>query len=180
MRHMTTQRPDDTAKMNAVSREIFRSSVGQYSLRPLMLVMALTLTACGEKRGLDRRVEELCEKDGAITVYEPVRLPPPMFDKNNNVKQTAIRKNRRSETIIADAYVETVQIAVLKDGDPLKGQGLLHRQHNQILRLIDGKVLAESVQYIRTGGDGFHLGHHTTKVCPIIDGGLVPRVFTKQ
>jgi hypothetical protein len=103
-----------------------------------------------------------------------------MFDQNNNVKRTVIRRNGASETIVADAYAETVQITVLKDGEPLKGHGLLHRQRNQIYRLADGKVLAESVQYIRVGGDGFHLGHHTTNVCPIIDGGLVPRVFSKQ
>jgi hypothetical protein len=142
--------------------------------------MALAMTGCGERGELDRQLAELCKKDGVITIYETVRLPPQMFDQNNNVKQTVFRQGGKDETVIAQAYVETVQIAVLKNGDPLNGQGLLHRQRNQIHRLADGKVLAESVQYIRTGGDGFHLGHHTTKVCPIIDGGLVPRVFTKQ
>jgi hypothetical protein len=139
----------------------------------------LALTAC-ERLALDQQLKELCRKDGHVKIYETVTLPKQAFDQNNNVLQSTTAINGQATTVVAGAYSVKFQFFVLKAGDPLKGQGLLQRQSSQIIRISDGRVMAESVQYVRAGGDGLHIGHHTTNTCPLMDGGLVQMVFIKQ
>ena len=115
-----------------------------------------------------------------MKVYQKVVLPPQMFDRNNNVHMTTIKKEGINQVIIADNYTQKSQVQTIKDGDPLKGEGLLQREKYQIIRLSDGFVMAESTKYGRVGGDGaFHVGFHTQSRCPLVEGGLVPKVFNK-
>lgn len=144
------------------------------------LALCAALLACGEKAELNRRMEALCKVDGGMKIYEKVVLPPQMFDQNNNVRTSTTKEDGKYKTIIADAFIEKHQLTVIKGGDPLKEEGLLHREHLQIIRLNDDKVMAELVLYIRAGGDGFHMGHHSVSECPLVEGGLNPKVFSKQ
>lgn len=161
-------------------RQLFNARSEVKRILSALLTASLTLVACGERAELDRRLDLLCKVDGGVRVNEPVVLPPEMFDHNNNVLQETRTKGGVSETLIARAYLEKNQLLIIKSGDPQKGQGLLQREQFQIIRISDGRVMAELVQYRRAGGDGFHLGHHTTNVCPLIDGGVLPPVFRKS
>lgn len=146
----------------------------------LYVLFTFLFVACGEKAELDRQMEELCKKDGGIKVFETVTLPKEMFDQHNNVLMKNRKVNGQNEVVIANAYVEKHQVLILKNGDPLKGEGLLQREHLQIIREADGHVMAELVQYRRAGGDGLHIGHHTTSVCPVNSGEISPKVFARQ
>jgi hypothetical protein len=145
----------------------------------IAILPLLTLSGC-EKYELDRQMKSLCQADGGVKVYERVRLAPQMFDQSGDVKATLVQKNGKSFMLIASEYMETEDTTVLKDGDPIKGEGWLGRVHLKISRIADGSILAEGVQYRRAGGDGFYIGHHTQSTCPNSPMELHKAVFSLQ
>jgi hypothetical protein len=145
----------------------------------LLLVSLLTLCACGEREALDRRMEVLCKSDGGATVYETVQLSPDMVDQHGGLKVEIREADGARTSTYASAYVETQRTTVIKEGNPLKGQGRLVRWSYTMTRLSDGKILGASVQYSRAGGDGFHLGHHSQTLCPKDQKALFDLVFKK-
>jgi len=145
----------------------------------IMLLCVVLLTAGCEKDKLDKQMAELCQKDGGIKIYETVKLPPEYFDQSGHVKTSIKKINGEWVSIIADKYVAIEKSKILKEGDPLKGEGRLSRVHVSIKQIADEKVIAEAIQYRRAGGDGFYLGHHTQNVCPNYPMELNDKIFIK-
>lgn len=146
----------------------------------LAVLGLLPLGGC-EKYELDRRMEELCKKDGGIKIHETVTLPPEMFDQDGD-PFPGWRKRSEYERLGPD-YRLVQQTTYLKQGEPLKGEGRLDRSHWKVVRNSDNKILGEGVSYGRSGGDFIVLGHFTSKSCPPRfgeDQALIHSVFIKR
>ena len=145
-----------------------------------VLLIAMSLISGCEKLWLDRQMEELCKKDGGVRVYETVKLPPEMFDQLGDPFPGW--RTRKSEDRLGTEYLFEETDAILKDGDPLKGQGRLRRYYRKIIRRADKKLLGESVYYGRSGGDFIAFPHPTSKGCPASQSSndVIKQVFIKQ
>ncbi|MBE7418533.1 MAG: hypothetical protein HS128_12450 [Ideonella sp.] len=144
------------------------------------LVISWLLAGC-ERWDLDRQMEALCKKDAGVKVYEKVTLPPEMFDQGGNPFPGWA--TRSPEQRLVGGYRLSASTTVLKQGEPLRGEGRLSRYHWQVLRLSDGKVLGEATMYGRSGGDFIVLGHFTSNTCPERLGlprDLIHAVFIKR
>lgn len=154
-----------------------------------MTLAMVLLTGC-EKYELDRRMEDLCKKDGGVRVYETVILPSEMFDQNGypfppNMRTDSPSKVTTSqvtqEAMLGGHYRFLSQITYLKRGDPVRGEGVLMRFSEQVIRVSDGKILGEAVSYGRSGGDFIAYAHFTSNHCPLKQGSnaATRAVFTK-
>jgi len=105
------------------------------------------LVSNGVKAYYDRQVRELCAKDGGARVYEVVRLP---VEKTNEFGQPNfhIPIAPYDEIKETDEYLLEWEITDLKKGYPN-----LKRNHFQLIRRSDQKLLGELVSYSRGGGD---------------------------
>lgn len=157
-----------------------------FKLLRILIVLAL-VTGCAEKYELDRKMEELCKKDGGVKIYETVKLPPEMFDKDG-YPFPGWRNRLNKEDRLSEDYLYIHERKVLKDGDIFKGEGRLTRIDLKIIRKVDNKILAEHITYLRAGGDGFVIGHPTGNSCSFstdsimekVNGALEKLVFTKN
>lgn len=113
----------------------------------LAILLAPMLIFNGVKAYYDRQVRELCAKDGGVRVYETVRLPAEKFNQwgqpNFQIPITPYNKLKEAD----DYYLEW-EITKLKSG-----YLNLTRNHFNLIRHKDQKLLAESVSYSRGGGD---------------------------
>lgn len=117
--------------------------------RPLLYLLAFLLAGCfREKDLLDAEVRKLCAQDGGVKVYETEKVPKELFNEFGEVLVRPVEK--ASST---DKYAYLAGIKYLQKGNPE-----MSRTHFQIIRRHDGKVLAESVSYMRYGGDFLRLG----------------------
>lgn len=133
-----------------------------------------------EKDRLDKKMAELCKKDGGVNIYETVKLPPEMFDDLGNVKAGVnIRKGKGYVTQFGGAYELATKTLVLKKGDSLKGEGQLVRHDTKLVRIIDNKVLAEIINYNRAGGDRWFAGMPSQNSCKLPVNDFLDRVFKK-
>lgn len=149
--------------------------------RLITLTLTIVLLAGCEKYELDRRMEELCKKDGGIRVYETVKLPASMFDATGSPVPGT--KSREIEDRLGPSYELVRGTTYLKQGNPVKGEGQLWRTHWKIIRKSDEKLLAEAVLYSRSGGDFIALGHFSSNSCPLHLGGdetVIRDVFIKE
>jgi hypothetical protein len=111
-------------------------------------------------------------------VYETVILPPYEYEQMFKYKVAA----KSSEDYYGPQYRYVRERTVLfgANAEPEKGQGRLVRSHLAIYRRADGKLLGESVQYIRAGGDGFTFGlQPSSNACPRPGISLTTSVFAK-
>jgi hypothetical protein len=145
--------------------------------RPLLIlaVAGLALAGC-ERWALDRQMEELCKKDGGVKVYETVILPASYFDSAGRIKlgpsmPYGVNEPNRKSTFQrigdGDEYRLVEEVTVLKDGDPLHGQGRLRRILWKVVRVSDRKVMADAVMYGRSGGDFIVIDHPSSNHCPL-------------
>jgi hypothetical protein len=146
----------------------------------IILLFGIPLISGCEKFELDRQMEELCKKDGGVRVYETVKLPPEMFEPLGD-PFPGWRKRKPEDRLGADYLYEETD-TVLKDGDPLKGQGRLVRYEGRVIRRADGKLLGTYVIYGRSGGDFIAFPHFTSNSCPVRQSSddVLLQVFTKQ
>jgi hypothetical protein len=100
-----------------------------------------TWVSNGVKAHYDRQVRELCAKDGGVRVYETVRLPVLEFELWRN-------SGGFSDNKPMDSYFSNLEINHIRWGNPD-----LMRYNYRIVRRSDGKVLGESIRYVRSGGD---------------------------
>lgn len=105
------------------------------------ILYAPWLVSSGVKAYYDRQVRELCAKDGGIRVYETVRLPVLEFEHWKN-------SGGVTDDNPTDSYFSDSEIHYFREGNPN-----LLRYHYWIVRRSDGKVLGESIRYVRSGGD---------------------------
>jgi hypothetical protein len=139
----------------------------------ITLLIAMSLTTGCEKLWLDRQMEELCQKDGGVRVYETVNLPPEMFDQNGD-PFPGWRGRPSSERLGNDFEYSRIETSI-KEGDPLKGQGRLFKSEIRVIRKLDLKLLGHAITYFRSGGDGIVLGHPSSSSCPANVGADLPR-----
>ncbi|HQU98534.1 MAG TPA: hypothetical protein PLV19_04165 [Nitrosomonas sp.] len=127
-----------------------------------LLVILLVLpfvTACisGPSKGqLDAEVRRLCAIDGGIKVYEMVKLPAERFDQHGQIR-IPYKENLKPK----DEYYKVWHVSYIKNGNPS-----LSRDHFQIVRQSDSKVLGESISYVRIGGDIPGPWHGSSFRCP--------------
>lgn len=99
------------------------------------------LISSGVKAHYDRQVRELCARDGGVRVYETVRLPTLEYEHWKN--RGGVTNDKPT-----DPYFSDLKIHYYRAGNPS-----LLRYHYQIIRRSDGKVLGESIRYVRSEGD---------------------------
>lgn len=123
------------------------------------VLAAIALAGCGSKYAADKEMQALCAKDGGMKVYERVVLPASEFSR----------------------WVE--QTEFLKRSDTLKGEVQMTRGIQQVYRRSDGKLLGESVEYGRSGGDPFISLlpglHPSSSSCPAEQASLIQTRFTQ-
>ena len=122
-------------------------------LRPLsklMLFLGLLLVGSGCERAktkLDREVDRLCAIDGGVKIYERVTLSAENFGPNGEVFPQYQHLTSMGGGYGPD-FIGRSERQMLVDGDPK-----LVRRVVQILRKRDSKLLGESINYSREGGD---------------------------
>lgn len=124
------------------------------------ILSAPTLISNGIKAHYDRKVRELCAKDGGVRVYETVRLPAEKFNQwgqpNFQIPITPYTKLKDG-----DEYYLEWEILYLKQGNPS-----LWRSHHRLIRRSDHKLLGENIMYARSGGDLPGPWHGSSHKCP--------------
>lgn len=134
---------------------------------------ALKYASEAEMRRLDKEVDRLCAIDGKSVIYETVKLPA---DKFNQYGQPML-PNGRDDTRFG--YYEKGDQKTLAGPGQYTGAAVLIRDETQIIRTVDGKVIASRVYYGRSGGDWWRqfLSIGQGKSCPNIPE---PWSFIKQ
>jgi len=132
-------------------------------------LLGLLWLAAGEKWLADRRVRELCAKDGGVKVYETINLPTDRFDKYGQIRIP----DKRNATSDDEYYTEWIT-QIIKEGNPS-----IRRDHFLLFRKSDQKLLGEAVSYARLGGDMPGPWHGSSLRCPdqADDVSLERRVF---
>lgn len=131
-----------------------------------------------ELRRLDQEVDRLCAIDGGSVIYETVRLPSVRFHETGKPLVPMGHDDtgfgyfiKGTEQLVAGPY-DKVQGASLK------------RFESQIVRSADGKVIAKSVDYNRSGGDWlrqiFMVGRGKSCVSVEEPWAFMQRVFIKE
>jgi len=142
--------------------------------------MGISLLSGCEKYSLDKQMAEPCAKDGGIRVFETVQLPQEMFDQNG-YPFPGWRQRPEEQRLGPDYELKETEM-VLKQDDPLHGEGRLVKHEWVITRKSDGKQLGQAVVFGRSGGDFIVADHFTTKACPEqlgLPGKFIQEVFRK-
>jgi hypothetical protein len=108
------------------------------------------LMGCGsiQRAYWDAKVEELCRKDGGVTVYERVRINSAEYKTLGGFGGGSTVYPR--STAKPDAlYVADNTTTWLNESPPVR------RSETRIVRKSDGKVLSKLVHFGRGGGGGF-------------------------
>jgi hypothetical protein len=128
----------------------------------LALCLLPLATACSSgpiaKAVLDDEVRRLCAIDGGIKVYETVKLPADRFDKYGKPN---FRIPNKAYLRPPDEYFYTLDISYYRQGNPE-----ISKDHFQLIRRSDGKVLGEAIYYGRGGGDAPGPWHDSSFHCP--------------
>lgn len=125
----------------------------------------------------DKLVDELCAKDGRVTVYETVSLPKGRF---NQWGQFVVSDERVMDP--NDQYYTTWKTTKIM-GDPNSSDWKLtvYQDHFSLYRVADKKILGESTGYARRGGDPIGPWHPSSHACPgNVKSRLVKQVFLKS
>ncbi len=130
--------------------------------------------ATPSQMALDAEVRRLCAIDGGIRVYEQVRLPAERFDQYGQIK---FYRPTQGENALGPEYLVKSTTQYYQRGNPE-----VWRDHYQILRRSDGKLLGEAVSYSRRGGDIPGPWHSSSYGCPKEAGEvtLIKRIFIKD
>lgn len=139
----------------------------------LVVTTGLLLVGC-EKARLDAQVKELCAKDGGIKVYETVKLPRERFDQWGMVRPY---DPTLKENALGTDYVVNWKVLHYREGDPS-----MRRDHFQVIRKSDSKLLGEAISYARRGGDMPGPWHPSYLRCPeqTEDVMLIKRIFIQS
>lgn len=107
-----------------------------------LLIVASGMSGC-EKARLDDEVRRLCAIDGGVKIYEKIVLPKDKFDKYG-----VFSIPRLSESNTESDYFFTYDVKYYVHGNPE-----MWRDHFQVIRRSDSKLLGEAISYSRRGGD---------------------------
>lgn len=133
----------------------------------LLIWSTASLVGC-EKYALDRKMKELCEKDGGVVVFEVETLPASEFNSDGVPLYRYLLDLRLAGTSqrLGPAYRYLSSFQSIKSGDSMKGEGSLTKHVIEVYRERDGRLLGRSISYDRSGGDLIVLGHPSTASCP--------------
>lgn len=148
----------------------------------LLAVLSLLALAGCERWELDRKMAELCKKDGGVKVYETVTLPASEFSSTGQPLAKYIRLAKSESDYLGPdyRYVQKREILVGQTADIGKGEGRLSRWYSAVYRRADGRLLGESVSYGRGGGDKFTFGFQPSgDHCPKPRVDLIKAIFVK-
>lgn len=125
---------------------------------------------------LDSEVKRLCAIDGGVRVYETVALPP---DKFNKWGQINFYRATEGENALGPKYIYKWTTHYYRHGEI--NQPAMWRDHVQIIRRSDGKLLGESIRYSRRGGDAPGPWHPSSFSCPPVTApGLESQIFLRK
>ena len=146
----------------------------------IALLPFLLLAGCErEKHRLNEEVRRLCAKDGGVKVYETVKFTPKLLDRAGRIWIPSIKDAKES-----DEYYYVWETVYLKGSEVSEPSDLvMWRDHIQIIRRSDGKVLGESIYYVRRGGDILSPPFHPSSFgCPDLrtSPGLETSIFVKE
>lgn len=142
----------------------------------MFLFVGFAVAGC-ERHALDKKMQELCHKDGGVKVYETVTLSASDFDALKKYSKERFRENYYGPDY---RLVENSKILAGEENGPQQGKGRLKRFYSAIYRRSDGRLLGESVLYGRTGGDGFTFGFQpSSNICPRPRADLGQAIFLK-
>jgi hypothetical protein len=147
-----------------------------------LIVSSLLLLVGCERYSLDRKMEELCKVDGGAKIYENVRLPASDFNDNGRPLARYIPLAKSDEDYLGPdyRYVRKMEVLIGKNADMDRGEGRLTRWHVAVYRKSDSRLLGESTEYGRGGGDGFTFGLHPSgNYCPKPRVDLIKSIFIK-
>lgn len=125
----------------------------------------------------DKKVDELCAKEGGIEIYGTVKLPAEKFTEFGEIYVPQKKQAKSS-----DEYFYTTETTwIIPEGTQVRDL-TLWRDHYKLFRAIDGKLLAESIVYARRGGDAAGPWHPSHYACPAQAGGkrVNQRVFIRE
>lgn len=127
----------------------------------------------------DRLVDELCAKDGGINVYETVTLPKERFNKYG---QPEIRFKDYMQPSDSLYFSYEGKDLIGNSGGKDTSELGVWRSVIRLHRRSDEKVLGETVQYSRRGGDPVGPWHPSSHGCPInaSEWDLAKKVLVKQ
>ena len=130
----------------------------------MALVLCIGYVAFVEIRKfkLDSEVRALCTKDGGLKVFERVTLSAAEYDKRGNVTIP-----EKSEAKPESLYYYQWQIEYIRRGNPE-----IYRDQYRIYRRLDGKLLGESIGYVRRGGDFPSPLSDSSYRCPVVDSDI--------
>ncbi|MBX3616804.1 hypothetical protein [Nitrosomonas sp.] len=125
-----------------------------------------------EKDRLDREVKRLCAIDGGVKVYETVRLPAEKFDQYEQVL-IPFKENIKP---MDEYYYDSSTVHLIK------GNPELRKYHSKIYRRSDEKLLGESINYSRVGGDIPGPWQPSSHMCPENEGfnNLMQQIFIRS
>ena len=124
----------------------------------------------------DAETRKLCAMDGGARVFERVKLPAERFDEYGSVRIPLLRYAKQT-----DEFVFTWEVNELSRPLTSLGDLTLSRDHFQIIRRKDSKVLGEATSYLRRGGDPYVPWEPSSFRCPDAAGvqELIRLVFVK-
>jgi hypothetical protein len=126
----------------------------------VVLLFALLTSGCERaKTKLDREVDRLCAIDGGVKIYEKVTLAPENFGPNGEVFPQYQHLTSKGGGYGPD-FIGRSERKFLVDGDPK-----LVRSVVQIIRKKDSKLIGESINYSREGGDMYNLSQPSIYEC---------------
>lgn len=153
-----------------IAKWLFRRVTTPFQKRAVVAVsvavfLGLLWIAAGEKWWLDYQVRELCAKDGGVKVYETVTLP---VEKFNQWGQPNFYRPDQGENALGSEYAMKWDVYYYRRGNPDSGTGgiVMARNHIQIIRRMDNRLLGETVLYGRRGGDLPGPWHPSSFSCP--------------
>ena len=153
-------------------------------MKKIIFVLLISITVYAmffsEKARLDREVDRLCAIDGGIKVYETVTLPADKFNERGEIN---FYKPTQRENALGPEYIFKWDIHYYKKSDPSRQdihESSMKRDHIQIIRKSDMKLLGEFVLYRRAGGDLPGPWHPSSYRCPGLEENeiiLIKQIF---
>lgn len=125
--------------------------------------------AGGRNLYYDAYVSLMCWNDGGATVYETVLVSK---EKYKDVIEGIVTSEKITPT---DKYHLKTEYYYYRTGQPV-----IERFHDKIVRISDGKILAEYVFYLRLGGNFPGPWHGSSYSCPQDVPNIISLVFLKE
>jgi len=122
------------------------------------IVVAVSLGGCGlDLIYADWKVDQLCKKDGGITVYRHDVLPEQIKLPTGAVNMLALERAK-----VGDDYYFANTTTAIEPREPE-----IKRLEALLIRHKDGALLGKSVSYVRpTQNIGVPIFHSAAHVCP--------------